>query len=520
MAMLIGTIFKLGLKLRYKFAYSHSSAIQQQQETLLKLLKQANHTQLGTHYHFDKISQEQDFIQQFQQQLPIVNYQQMFSNWWKKALDGGENIAWPGKIKYFALSSGTTENSSKYIPVSSEMIKSMRRTSLRVFGCDDALKMPNNFFEGDFLLVGSCSQLKPYQEQSDILVGDVSGINTGKIPKWFEHFYKPGKAVSDLPDWEHRLAAMVKNAPNWDIKMIAGIPSWVQMVLEEIIKTYQLKDISQIWPNLQVYASGGIAFAPYKPRFEKLIGKSIIYLDTYYTSEGSLAAQTDFKNSAMPLELMLNNGIFFEFVEFNDDNFPDGEIAPHAQAIAIDKVKLNVNYALVISTCSGAWRYLIGDTVKFVSLSPPQILITGRTKQFLSLTGEHLSVDNMNAAILAAEAHFQLDILEFTVKGHKVDETHFQHTWFIGLRNPSSTAHINTQIIEFIDSFLQKNNDDYCTERKHNLLKTIKAEILPVSAFYDFQKSQGKMGGQVKFPRVMNDNQYQQWVGFLKNTKI
>ncbi len=519
MAMLIGTIFKLGLKLRYKFATAHGSPLLQQEETLSKLLKQSAKTQFGQHYGFEKIQQQASLIADFQQRVPIVDYQTMFERWWKKALAGEENVSWTGKIKHFALSSGTTGGSSKFIPVSDELIKSMRRTSLRVFGCNDALKMASNFFEGDFLFIGSCTQLKPYSAQSDILIGDVSGINTGKIPKWFDHFYRPGKAITDLPDWEQRLAAMVKNAPSWDIKLITGIPSWVQMVLEEIIKTYKLENIAQIWPNLQAYASGGIAFAPYKARFDKLIGKQIIYLDTYYSSEGSLAAQTDFKNPLMPLELMLNNGIFFEFVPFNDENFPNGEISPQAQALTIDKVELNVTYALLISTCAGAWRYLIGDTVKFVSLSPPQVLITGRTKQFLSLTGEHISVENMNAAITATETRFGVDILEFTVKGLQKADNHFAHVWFLGLKMPVDTEK-SGEIIAFIDDFLQANNDDYRTERRHNLLKTVEGTIIPASIFYDFQKSQGKMGGQVKFPRVMNDAQYQLWLDFLQKNNI
>lgn len=513
----IGTIFKYGLKLRHRISEPRTSPVEQQAKTLHALLSQAAHTQFGKHYNFQQLLQYQGraLLDQYRQRVPLCTYDEMFNQWWYKALAGEENVAWDGRIKYFALSSGTSGSPSKYIPVSNEMVKAMRNTSLRMFQCSTSWELPTSFYSGPFLFVGSCIEMQPFEQNPDILVGDVSGINTGKVPRWFEIMYKPGKRIASLRKWEDRLEEIVKHAPEWDIKFIAGIPSWVQMILEAIIKRYNVQTIHDIWANFQIYVSGGVAFNPYRKRFDQLMGKPVMYLDSYYTSEGSIACQTrpTHDGNVMPLEMMLNNGIYFEFIPFNDDNFTNGELNPNAPAYYIDEVTEGIDYALVLSTCSGAWRYIIGDTVRFVDKSRSEIIITGRTKHFLSVCGEHLSIDNMNHGIEYISQKFDVDIREFTVVAQK-EQNHFVHRWYIGFQQPP------TQPIEVItqalDAHLRTLNDDYATERRDNLLRSIEIHPVPLQAFYDWHAKQGRAGGQSKFPRVLNDKQYNQWLEFIQ----
>ncbi len=261
---------------------------------------------------------------------------------------------------------------------------------------------------------------------------------------------------------------------------------------------------------MQVYVSGGVAFGPYRKRFEQLMGKPVITLDTYYTSEGCLACQTRLDNDLMPMELVLRNGVFFEFIPFNDHNFIQGELNPAAQALSVAEVEEGIEYALVLSSCSGAWRYLIGDTVRFIDKKRAEIKITGRTKHFLSICGEHLSVDNMNMGVETMESLFDVNIPEFTVKAIKVDN-HFEHHWFLGCNSSID----NDLLTQALDDKLCALNDDYCTERRENLLKYIRIKIVPPQCFIKWLERQGKVGGQAKFPRVMNELQYQDWLIFL-----
>jgi hypothetical protein len=340
----------------------------------------------------------------------------------------------------------------------------------------------------------------------------VSGINVSRVPFLLQRLYKPGKKIARIRDWEQRIEAIAESAKGWDICTVAGSPSWVQLMMERVISYHQVNNIHDIWPNFQVYVSGGVAFGPYKKRFDQLCGKPLIYLDTLYTSEGCLACQTRLDNDNMPMELVLNNGIFFEFVPFDEQHFQDGNLLPEAKALSIDEVEEGVDYAILLSSCSGAWRYLLGDTVRFFNKELAEIKVTGRTKHFLSICGEHLSVDNMNAGIEAMEALFDLTIPEFTVKAVKVDN-HFEHHWYIG----TDKTMVDTSLFaQKLDEKLAELNDDYATERQDNLLRFIKVYAFPEAWFVEWLKMKGKSGGQAKFPRVMQDEVYAEWLEFLK----
>jgi hypothetical protein len=289
-----------------------------------------------------------------------------------------------------------------------------------------------------------------------------------------------------------------------------GVPAWIQILLEKIIDYHKLENIHEIWPNLRAYVHGGVSFDPYRKGFEKLLGRPIYYIETYLASEGFIAYQAEPHKRSM--KLVLNNGIFYEFVPFDESNFlPTGEIKPDAQTITIDQVEEGREYALLLSSCAGAWRYLIGDVIKFTSVEDSEIIITGRTKHFLSLCGEHLSVDNMNKAIELVSNEMNIDIKEFTVAGIPYGSL-FAHHWYVGTDDKVDKLLLK----ERLDYHLKVLNDDYAVERSA-ALKEVFVDAYPVKKFYSWMESKGKVGGQNKFPRVMKSAQLEDWTKFLAN---
>jgi hypothetical protein len=340
---------------------------------------------------------------------------------------------------------------------------------------------PKEFFEASVLGVGGSTSLTKIDGRKE---GDLSGIISANLPSWFNNLYKPEKEISALTNWDEKIEEMVKNAPNWDIGIIAGIPAWIQILLEKIIERYELNNIHDLWPNFSVLTHGGVAFGPYKDNFEKLLGKPVDYMETYLASEGFMAISS---GKGTPLKLLLNNGIFFEFIPFNDDNFtPDGQVVQYPEILTIEEVKNDTNYAIILSTCAGAWRYMLGDTIKFLNKDNAEIIITGRTKHYLSLCGEHMSVDNMNQAIEIACKKLNVVIPEFTVSGFAYENL-FAHKWYIGTNNEINP----TELKEIIDTALCELNDDYKVERT-SALKEVFLEVLPLSKFYDYLNHIGK----------------------------
>jgi hypothetical protein len=475
-----------------------------QEETLYKLLHKARNTEFGTDFKFNEILSAGNFVSSFQQNVPVYDYEKLFRDYWHKLLEGKADITWPGKVKYFGLTSGTSNDASKRVPLTRAMIKSIRRTGIRQLLSLTELNLPPDFYQKSVLMLGGSTTLVKMEKYFE---GDLSGILASHLPFWFNGFYKPG-AISKERDWNTKLDKIVKKAKDWDVGGISGVPAWVQILLERIIEYYGLETIHDIWPDFRVYAHGGVNLAPYKKSFEKLLGKEIYYLETYLASEGFLAYQ---RKTDHAMQLILDNGIFFEFVPFNSQNFmPDGKLADNPQVLLINQVTEEEDYALLISTNAGTWRYLIGDTIRFTSVKDFEIIITGRTKHFLSLCGEHLSVDNMTRAISDLSEKLNLDIKEFTVAGIPYKNL-FAHKWYIGTDQPIEDRQAFTKLL---DKTLAELNDDYATERKA-ALKDVIVEVLPVKAFYDWLKMKGKEGGQHKFPRVIGQ-QYDEWEKFVK----
>jgi hypothetical protein len=341
--------------------------------------------------------------------------------------------------------------------------------------------------------------------------GDLSGITAGNIPFWFQHFYKPGKRISRERDWTTKLDEIVRSAKDWDIGVIVGVPAWLQILMERIISHYKVNTIHDIWPNLSIYVHGGVSFAPYHKTFEKLLARPITYIETYLASEGFIAYQS--RPNTTSMQLVLDNGLFYEFVPFNSSNFDnEGNIYPTAETLTIDDVEEGKEYALLLSTCAGAWRYLIGDTIKFTSKALSEIVITGRTRHFLNLCGEHLSQENMNRAIQLLEEQLNIAVPEFTVSGIKHDSM-FAHKWYLGV--PETNHQFDIDLVKNqLDQNLKDLNDDYRVERIA-AIKDVIIEILPLKLFYNFMKEMGKEGGQNKFPRVIKNDQHARWDEYL-----
>lgn len=480
-----------------------------QKAVLKKLLRKAQYTHFGEAHEFSRLLRSKDLISEFQKNVPVHDYNSIFKKWWYRSLNGEPYVSWPGKVKYFALSSGTSEASSKYIPVTADMLRSIQRTSVRQLLSLAQYNFPPEFFEKGkgILMLGGSTHL---QYNGTYYAGDLSGITTGNIPFWFQVFYKPGKRISKERDWNTKLEEIVKNAKNWDIGVIVGVPAWLQILLERIIKHYKLNNIHEIWPNLTIYVHGGVSFAPYVKGFERLLGKPLTYMETYLASEGFIAYQK--RPGVNSMQLSLDTGLFFEFVPFNESNFDDeGNLVSNPEAIPLADVEEDMEYALLISSNAGAWRYLIGDTIKFTSKKLNEIRITGRTKHYLSLCGEHLSQDNMNRAVEMLSTDLNIEVREFTVAGIKYG-TMFAHKWYLG-----TDDELDSELAKkMIDEYLKKLNDDYRVERIA-AIKEVFVEILPTKLFYQWMRDHGKEGAQNKFPRVIKARQIDEWENYIRN---
>ncbi|MEZ5018133.1 MAG: GH3 auxin-responsive promoter family protein [Flavipsychrobacter sp.] len=505
---LLGNLISRSLRIRKQFKLAVASPETYQRYTLHQLLERGQYTSFGKHYGFSEmLSEDFDFVKTFRDHVPIHTYNDIHKEWWHRCHNGEENVTWPGKVKYFALSSGTSESASKHIPVTQDMIKAVKKVGFKQLYSMTDFDIPSVAFEKGVLMLGGTTSLF---EKGEYYEGDMSGISAKNMPRWLSSlFYKPGQKISKKPLWEDRIKLIVRKAKQWDVGTVCGVPAWVQIVMEEVIKYHGVKDIHEIWPNLHVYIHGGVAFEPYRESFKKLLGKKITYIETYMASEGSFGFQA--RPGGHGIKLVLNNGIFYEFIPFNKENFDeDGMPNPNAESCMIHEVDETTNYAVMISTCAGAWRYIIGDVIRFTNAKEYEIAIVGRTKQFLSLCGEHLSVDNMNKAIDLVGQKLNIEINEFTVAGFKYENL-FAHRWYIGTDSDADPLAIK----KLLDDTLSELNDDYAVERT-SALKEVFVEVIPNETFYDYMRAIGKHGGMNKFPRVLKGEALEKWENWLK----
>jgi hypothetical protein len=503
---LLGKVIKGALHLKKLLNKGELDAVAAQEKVLRNHLVKAKNTSFGKFFNFEEILKRDDVKKAFAEKVPFFDYDKIYKDWWHKLLEGEPDVCWPGTTHYFALSSGTTGKESKRIPVTSDMIKAIKDTSKQQILCLSNFDLPAEVFEKEILMLGSSTDLTV---KGEYLEGEISGISASNIPFWFESYYKPGKDIAGIADWDQRVLEIAKKARKWDIGALSGIPAWIQLMLEKIISYNNLTNIHEIWPNLTLYATGGVAFEPYRKNFEKLLAKPLYYIDTYLASEGFLAFQT--RPDTESMALVLDNGIYFEFIPFNEDNFKDGEIIKNPTILRIDEVEEGKEYAILISTCAGAWRYMIGDTIRFTDLSRHEILITGRTKFFLNVAGSQLSVEKMNAAIKMLEDDQEISIKEFLVAAVAYEGA-FAHKWYIGSGDDIDVEKATSKL----DAYLKDINKNYKVARE-KALKKVFIEVVPPDYFYEWHADHKKMGGQTKTPRVMKEEQFTEWETFVKS---
>ena len=504
---ILGNIIKAAIELKDKLT-PDPEAVPAQERVLDELLKTAEHTEFGQHYQFNKIMRAAAPRRIFAEIVPIHDYHKIYDEWWYRVVNREENITWPGRPQYLALSSGTTGSTSKRIPVTDEMLAAIRNTGIQQITSLANFDLPPEFFEKEIMMLGSSTDL---QEYNGFLEGEISGISASNIPVWFKGYYRPGDDIARIADWDERVLKIAQRAEDWDIGALSGIPSWIELMLKKVIEYHRLNNIHEIWPNLSVYTPGGVAFEPYRKSFEKLLAHPLIYLDTYLASEGFLAFQNRPGTTAMTL--VVDNGIYFEFVPFEEKNMTEeGNVHPDAEILTLAEVEEDRDYVLLISTVAGAWRYMIGDTIKFTDRARHEIIITGRTKHFLNVVGSQLSVHKMNAAIQRIEEQFGVGIQEFTVAAIRRDEDQeYIHKWYLG----SDDTLNGKEVAPVLDEILQEMNKNYRVARS-KALKDVKVEVVPTEVFYRWSEASKKKGGQVKTPRVMQEEAFAEWETFAQ----
>ena len=502
---IIGRLLKKSTELSFKRINRRHVDYKNQLLVLRKLLNTAKHTQFGFYHSFTNLLQKSDLVSQYQSIVPINDYEEFYDKWLHKTIAGQKDYTWKGKIKYYALSSGTTGSPSKRIPVSIQMIRSFQKTSLMQISILHELALDDSFFDASMLAFGGTTKLVKTGKHIE---GDLSGILKKHASVLVKPFTKPGAKIAAIKDWNEKINAIVEKADSWDIGLIAGIPSWCLMLMERIVEHYDVDNIHDIWPNLQVYIHGGVFMGPYEDRFKKICGKKVFLLDTYLASEGYFAYQVDPIKKSM--KLLVNNNIFFEFIPFNADYFTEtGSLISKHIAYTISEVKPGIDYAIVISTNAGLWRYLIGDLVRFINVEEREIIISGRIKQFLSICGEHLSLDNIHTALLNIGQSGIIIEPEFTISA---DLTAQSHHWYL----ESSQVHLDkNNLLTILDEELSKINDDYKSARKYTLSPP-QITIIPIGTIYHYMSALGKIGAQNKMPRVLSEDQKKRWEAYLK----
>lgn len=469
--------------------------VEVQSEVLHQLLTIAEDTEVGKQYDFVSISNYKTFAER----MPINRYEDI-EPLITRSRNGEDNIFWPNHIKWFAKSSGTTNAKSKFIPVSEESLE-----DCHFKGGKDMLSLYFNnnedskLFEGKSLRLGGSKELHE-NENNDTYFGDLSAIIIDNLPFWAEINSTPGHDVSLMNEWETKMEAIVNETTGQDVTSFAGVPSWMLVLLNKVLEKTGKNHLFEVWENLEVYFHGGVSFSPYKEQYEKLLPrKSFKYYEIYNASEGFFAIQD--RNDSDELLLMLDYGIFYEFIPMDTYKTPNQKVVP------LWEVEKEKNYAMIITTNAGLWRYVIGDTVRFTSTNPYRIKVTGRTKHFINVFGEELIIENAEDALKVACKVTNAEIVDYTVAPIFMKEKEKgAHEWLIEFRKlPNDIERFK----ELLDDTLKSLNSDYEAKRYKNItLNPIKMDVARKNLFYDWLKMNKKLGGQHKIPRLSNSRDY------------
>jgi len=464
-----------------------------QEELLFHLIRQAEETKFGRHYDFESIKSYNTFCER----IPVATYEEL-EPLIERTRQGEQNVFWNEPIRWFAKSSGTTNAKSKFIPVSESALEDCHYKGSKDLLC---MYLNNNekseLFLGKSLRLGGSSQI---YENNNTSFGDLSAILIENMPMWAEFSSTPSNKVSLMSEWESKLTAIINETKSENVTSFAGVPSWMLVLLNRILSETGNTHLMELWPNLEVYFHGGVNFEPYREQYQKIIPNTDFkYYEIYNASEGFFAIQD--LNYSNDLLLMLDYGIFYEFIPMDTFGTDNQKVIP------LSEVELLKNYAVVITTNSGLWRYLIGDTVRFTSLNPYRIRVSGRTKHHINVFGEELMVENTDQAIAKTCSQLNCDVKDYTVapifmKGKEKGA----HEWMIEFKKaPEDTA----LFAKILDEMLQTVNSDYEAKRYNNMtLNPLKINVARENLFYDWLAANDKLGGQHKIPRLSNQRDY------------
>ncbi len=476
--------------------FFRKNPVEVQGEVFKNLIRTAQNTEIGKQYNFSSITSQN----QFAERMPVFDYDSL-KPYIERVMKGQQNVIWPSEIKWFAKSSGTTSDRSKFIPISNESLEDCHFQSGKDILMIYIDKYPDTkVFSGKALTVGGSTDINKNSENS--YFGDLSAVIIKNLPFWTSFHKVPNDEISLLKNWDEKLDRIVKDTYNKDVRNIVGVPSWILVLLKKMLDHTGAKNILEIWPNLELFVHGAVSFTPYRKKYQELIpSPTMTYLETYNASEGFFAIQDEFEQNKNDLLLMLDYGIYYEFIELSD------YLAGKTNAIPLSQVKTDTNYAMLITTNGGLWRYLIGDTVSFTSRNPYKIKITGRTKHFINAFGEEVIIDNAENALSYACDKTGARIREFTAAPKFLkDGSQGVHEWlFEFLVEPKNIENF----IELMDSKLREINSDYDAKRYKDItLGMPKYHILKEGAFYKWLQNKGKLGGQHKIPRLSNTREY------------
>lgn len=460
-----------------------------QNELLMNLLDWAKQTEFGKQYEFKSIQSYREFAER----VPISTYEN-YQHWIERSRQGEQNLFWPKPIKWFAKSSGTTDTKSKFIPVSNAALENCHYAAGKDLLCMYLNNNPDSeLFNGKNLRLGGSKEL--YEENGTVF-GDLSAILIDNMPFWAEFSSTPSNKVSLMSDWNLKMQAIVDETLNENVTSLAGVPSWMLVLLNQVLETSGQSNLLEIWPNLEVYFHGGVSFMPYKQQYKNLIpSSSFKFYETYNASEGFFAIQD--QNNSDELLLMLDYGIFYEFIPMDSYGTSKEKIIP------LHEVEKGKNYAMIITTNAGLWRYKIGDTVRFTCIDPYRIKVTGRTKHFINAFGEELIIENTEKALQNISRKLRFEISDYTVAPIFMEgKEKGAHEWLIEFKMPPEDLNYFS---ELLDNALKAINSDYEAKRYNNItLNPPKIKMARQGLFHDWLKSKNKLGGQHKVPRLSN----------------
>lgn len=474
--------------------YFRQNAGEVQEKQFRNLINKAKGTVYGIKHDFGTIRS----VDTFKERVPVQDYEGLMPHI-IRLRQGEKNLLWPGEIKWFAKSSGTTSAKSKFIPISREALNDCHyqggRDTLVIY---NQLIPNNNLFSGKTLTLGGSHQINSFS--NDSVYGDLSAILIENLPFWTNYVRTPGREIALLDEWEKKLQLITETTIKENVTALAGVPSWFLVLLKNVLAHTGKKDLLEVWPNLELFIHGGVSFVPYRQQYQELIpSQSMRYLETYNASEGFFAIQDDFSSAGMLL--MLDYGVFYEFM-------PLSELGkPHPKTYTIEETDTETDYALIISTNGGLWRYLIGDTIRIVSKKPYKIIITGRTKHFINAFGEELMIENAEKALQVACNATGAIIKEYTAAPvYMGSDAKGAHQWLIEFANHPDDFEKFTSLL---DNALKEVNSDYEAKRYKDMTLVMPEVIVArENLFFDWLKKKKKLGGQNKVPRLANNREY------------